>query len=80
MLPAPCCCELGDEPWKFVGKLEAAPRAQLHATLVDEREHPIAVELRFPHPVRAIERRSPDSASIGANVAGIAAACRKARA
>ena len=48
--------ELRREPRKLAGQLESAPRAQLDPVLVDEGEHPIAVELGLPHPVRVVER------------------------
>ena len=49
--------QLRRQLWKLGRELEAPPRAQLDAAVVDEGEHPIAVELGFPHPVRAMERR-----------------------
>ena len=47
--------ELRAETWKRDGKIEPSPRAQLHPVPVDEGEHPVAIELRLPHPVCAID-------------------------
>ena len=41
-------------------QLEPAPRAQLHLLAVDEREHPVAVELGLPRPVGMVERSLAD--------------------
>src|SRR5260221_14424160 len=47
--------ELRREARESGGELEALPRSKLHAVRIDEGEHPVAVELRLPHPARATE-------------------------
>ena len=47
--------QLGGKPRELGRKLESFPRTQLDPVLVDEGEHPIAVELGLPYPVCAIE-------------------------
>ena len=48
--------QLRAQSGKYRGELQASPGTQLHACFVDEGEHPIAVKLGFPHPVRVVER------------------------
>ena len=48
--------ELGHESRKLGRQIEPAPRAELDALCIDEREHAVAVELGLPHPVVAVER------------------------
>src|SRR5690348_6420088 len=47
--------ELGRQAREVVAEIEAAPRPKPHAPWVDERKRAIPVELRLPHPVRAVE-------------------------
>src|SRR5262245_32228666 len=49
--------ELGEQARKRGIEMEAGTaRAELHGVAVDEREHPVAVELGLPHPFVVVER------------------------